>query len=99
MKDYPNLNAEATVANQAMDTILALTEKLQRAEARALAAEKVIADAQKHWEITVGKTLDYSPMSKILQSIDLNAAGAVLRKALDSAVDAAIAAQRQKERE
>jgi hypothetical protein len=38
-------------------------------------------------------------MSKILQSIDLNAAGAVLRKALDSAVDAAIAAQRQKERE
>jgi hypothetical protein len=62
---------------------------LQRAEERALAAEKVIADAQKHWNITVGKTLDYSPMSKILQSIDLTAAREMMRKAAENARKAA----------
>jgi hypothetical protein len=49
MKGYPNLDTKAATANQAMDTILALTEKLQRAEKRAMAAE-LISERRRHWK-------------------------------------------------
>jgi len=64
-----------------LDSTLALTAKLQAAEARALAAETTIAAALQHWTLTAGTSWPLSPMAAILQRIDVAAAREMMRKA------------------
>lgn len=61
-----------------------MSEQLQAMEDRAVAAEKVIADALKYWRDTYACTDRVTIMPSILKSVDLTAAREMMRKAEES---------------